>query len=637
MLESLRNSVNSWTAKVLLALLVLSFAVWGISDVFTNRLASKVATVGEEPVTTEEFITAFQSDLVSLQQQAGRAVSIPEARQLGREQVVLARLSTRKALNAEAASMGLSASPDAVRKAIQTAPVFQGPDGTFNRYSYESVLRREGLNTQEYEDGVRQDLARNAMMQAVGAGTAAPRALAEALHLYRNQQRVLDYILLSKSDAEDPGEPTDDQVAAFHTDNADRFSAPDYRALSWVALTPDIMADAVEVSRQRIEEAYERRLGEFTAPATRTLDQMLFDEEEGAIEVKARLAAGEDLADILEERGETARDISLGTVTQGELPSGLDEAAFAATETGIVGPVRTAFGWTLLNLREVKEAVVTPLADVEDDIRRDLALVEARDLILEESVAMDDEIAGGATLPQIAERTAAVFGKIEAVDAEGRGADGEPVADLPGIAGFMNAAFEAAPDEEHVLVEADGGAFYSLAVDGITPATLRPLDDVRDEVIAAWKDAQRTQALTEMAEAIDARLAEGATLAAIAAELGEDVATTRPLRRSDQVPPLTREIVQRLFRAEVGAPVNGEAGSDYVVGTLAEIVAGDAQTEMAAVDSTAERYSTQFANDVVQTFSRNAIERHPLLLYPAAIDETLLRLSQGYGGHGGGM
>lgn len=631
MLESLRNSVNSWTAKVLLALLVVSFAVWGISDVFTNRLASTVATVGEEPVTTEEFAAAFQNDLQSLQRQAGRAVSIPEARQLGREQVVLARLSTRKALNAEAESMGLSASPEAVRRAIETAPVFQGPDGTFNRYSYESTLRQEGLDTREYEDGVRQDLARNAMMQAVGAGTAAPRALAEALHRYRNQQRVLDYILLSKADAEDPGEPTEEQIVAFHEENADRFSAPDYRALSWVALTPDTMADTVEIGPGELAEAYENRLAEFTAPATRTLDQMLFEEEEGAIEVKARLAAGEALADILAERGETARDISLGTVVRGELPDALDEAAFAATEPGIVGPVRTAFGWTLLNLREVKDETVTPLDEVEEEIRRDLALLEARDLILEESVAMDDEIAGGATLPQIGERTAAVYGSVEAIDAAGRGPDGEPVATLPEIPGFLEAAFEAVEDAEHVLVEADGGGFYSLAVDGITPSALRPLDEVRDAVIAAWKDAQRTQALADMAEEIRGRLSEGATLAAIAAELDEEVATTPPLRRSDRSPPLTREIVERLFRAEVGAPVSGEAGDGYVIGTLAEIVAGDAQTEMAAVDSTAERYSTQFANDVVQTFSRDAIERHPLLIYPNAIDETLLRLSQGFG------
>jgi len=631
MLESLRNSVNSWTAKVLLALLVLSFAVWGISDVFTNRLASTVATVGDEPVTTEEFANAFQNDLQALQRQAGRAVSIPEARQLGREQVVLARLSTRKALNAEAASMGLSASPEAVRRAIETAPVFQGPDGTFNRYSYESTLRQEGLNTREYEDGVRQDLARNAMMQAVGAGTAAPRALAEALHRYRNQQRVLDYILLSKSDAEDPGEPTDEQVAAFHEENADRFSAPDYRAISWVALTPDTMADTVEIGPGQLAEAYENRRAQYTTPATRTLDQLLFDSEEGAVEVNARLAAGEDLADILAERGETARDVDLGTVVAGELPDALDEAAFGATETGIVGPVQTAFGWTLLNLRDVTDSTVTPLDDVKDEIGRDLALLEARDLILEESVAMDDEIAGGATLPQIGQRTAAVYGTTTAIDATGRGTDGEPVGNLPEINGFLEAAFAAAEDEEHVLVEADGGGFYSLTVDGITPSALHPLDDVRDDVIAAWKDAQRTQALADMAEEIDARLAEGTTLAAIAAELGEDVATTRPLRRSDQSPPLTREIVQQLFRADIGAPVNGEAGDAYVVGTLAEIVAGDAETEMAAVDSTAERYSTQFANDVVQTFSRNAIERHPLLLYPNAIDETLVRLSQGFG------
>ena len=630
MLESLRNSVNSWTAKVLLALLVVSFAVWGISDVFTNRAATVVATVGDREVTTQEFATALSNDMQALQRQAGRVVSIAEARQLGRDQVVLARISTRKALNAEAESMGLSASPAAIRRAIETAPVFQGPDGTFNRYSYESALRQEGLTPGAYEDGVRQDLARDAMLQAVGAGTAAPRALAEALHRHRNEQRILEYILLTKADAKDPGEPTDAQISAFHEGNADQFSAPDYRALSWVALTPESMADAIEIGDAQVAEAYETRIGEFTRRATRTVDQLLFDTEDAATDAKTRLDDGTSFLELAEEKGQNARDIALGTGVQGDLPSALGDAAFAAKEPGIIGPVRSAFGWTLLNLRDVQEDTVTPLDEVSDAIRRDLALIEARDTILDESVAMDDEIAGGATLTQIGERTAAVFQKVEAIDATGRGADGQPVETLPAIPGFLAAAFEAGEGEEPVLVEADGGGYYALSVDGITPSALRPLDDVRDDVIAAWKDAQRTDALADLAETIRARLGEGATLASLAAEQEKEVSTTVPVRRSDVAPPLTAEIVDALFRAVPGEAVGGEVTGNYLIGTLKEVVRGDAEAEMAAVDSTAERYSRQFANDVVQTFSRDAVERHPLLLYPRAIDETIANLGQRY-------
>lgn len=630
MLESLRNSVNSWTAKVLLALLVLSFAVWGISDVFTNRAATVVATVGEKEVTTAEFANALSNDLQSLGRQAGRVVSISEARQLGREQIVLARLSTRKALNAEAEALGLSASPAAIREAIQTAPVFQGPDGTFNRYIYESALRQEGLTPGEYEDGVRQDLARDAMLQAVGAGTAAPRALAEALHVYRNEQRILDYILLSKADVEDPGEPTDDQVAAFHTENADRFSAPDFRALSWVALTPESMADSIEIDEDRVAQAYDSRLPEFTRPATRALDQLLFTTEEDAAAAKAKADEGTDFAALVEEQGQTMRDVSLGTVERGTLPEATDEAAFAATETGIVGPVRTAFGWSLLNIRVLSDEAVTPLEEVRDTLRRDLAMVEARDLLIEESVAMDDEIAGGASLTEIAARTAAVYGTAPAIDARGRGPDGEPVEGLPAIPGFLSGAFAMAEDAEPVLVEADGGGYYSVTVDGITAATLRPLDDVRDEVVAAWKDAQRTEALADLATELRARLGEGATLVALAAEQGKDVSTTVPVRRSDVAPPLTAEIVARLFRADTGGVVGGEVAGGYLVGTLREVVVNDADVETAAVDSTAERYSRQFANDVVQGFSRDAVERHPLMLYPRAIDATMANLGQRY-------
>ncbi len=630
MLESLRNSVNSWTAKGLLALLVLSFAVFGISDVFTNRVATVVATVGESEVTTEEFANALSNDIQSLQSRARRTISISEARQLGRDQIVLARLSTRKALNAEAEALGLSAPPAAIRKAIETAPVFMGPDGTFNRFSYETALRREGLTPGEYEDGVRQDLARDAMLQAVGAGTSAPRALAEALHRHRNEQRILDYVILSKSDAEDPGEPADEQISAFHEENADRFSAPDYRSLSWVVLTPESMAESIEINEDRIVEAYGSRIAEFTLPETRTLDQLLFDSEDEAKDAKQRIDDGTAFARVVEERGANKQDVSLGTVQRGELPGDLDDAAFGATEPGVFGPVKTAFGWTLLDIRSVRLETVTPLEDVRETIRLDLAMTEARDTILEESVAMDDEIAGGATLEEVADRTAALYVTVDAIDSTGRDPKGDTIADLPAIPGFLNAAFEAEEGVEPVLVEADGGGYYALSVNGITPAALRPLDDVRDDVIAAWKDAQRTEAMAELAGEMRAQLEEGATLAAVAAEQEKDVVTSPAVRRSDQISPLTSEIVQSLFRADPGAVVGGEAGDGYLIGTLKEVVANDAEVEQAAVDSTAERYSSQFATDVVQTFSRDAVARHPLHVYPGAIDETLAYLGQRY-------
>ncbi len=631
MLESLRNSVNSWTAKILLALLVLSFAVWGIADVFTNRAATVVATVGEKEVSTLEFERALSNDIQSLQRQAGRVVSISEARQLGRVQVVLASLSTRKALNAEAEALGLSAPADAVRKVIADSPAFRGPGGTFDRFSYESLLGRQGLTPAQYEEDVRQDLAREAMLQAVGAGTSAPRKLAETLYRHRNEQRITDYIVLNNDDAEDPGEPSDEQVKTFHEENADRFSAPDYRAISYAWLTPDSMASGMEIDEDRVAQAYAQRVGEFTTPATRSLDQLLFDTEEEANDAKARIGDDTSFSAIAEERGATTRDVSLGNVLKGELPDDLDKAAFAAAEPGIVGPIKTSFGWTLLNIRGVSEETIAPLADVRDQIRNDLAIDEAQSIIVGESIAMDDEIAGGASLQEIADRTAASFGTIDAIDATGRGADGMPITTLPMIPGFLAAAFAGEEGAEPVLVEADGGGYYALSVDSITPATLRPLDDVKGDVVAAWKTQQRSDALAVMAKGIRDRLEEGATLSAIAEEQEKEVQTSAPIRRSEQPAPLSQDIVAALFRADEGAAVDGrtDAGS-IVIGTLKEVVAPTAEAEESAIDSTAERYSTQLANDLVQTFSRNAGERHPVLLYPPAIDYSLANLGQRY-------
>lgn len=631
MLEKLRNSVNSWTAKILLALLVLSFAVWGISDVFVNRQATVVATVGEKEVTRDEFASALSQDLQTLQRQVGRAVSISEVRQLGRDQLVLAGLTTRKALNAEAESLGLSADPAAIRNAIETSPAFLNSAGAFDRFSYEARLRYQGMTPSEFENDVREDLAREAMLQAVGVGTSAPRALAEVVHIFRNEQRVLDYITLSIDDTEDPGTPTDEQLATFHEENASRFSAPDYRKLSFVWITPESLAETIKISDELVREAYDIRANEFTTPATRTLDQLLFDTEENANAAKARVEGGEPFATIITEQNVSLRDASLGQVGDGELPSDLNDAAFAATEPGVVGPIRTAFGWTLLNISEATQEAVTPLADVQDEIRQDLALNEARDLIIEESVAMDDELAGGSQISEITTRTEARFASVEAVDAAGLGPDGEPVEAMPPIGQFLGAAFAAEIDDTPILVEADGEGYFALRVEGITPSALRPLDTITDEVTEAWKLAEREKTLVVVAQEIEASLQEGKTLSAVAAEREKDVETTDPLRRSDTHPVLTSALIDAVFAADEGGIIEGRTGDgSHIVGTLKEIVKQDAETAQNAVDSTAERYSSQLATDIVQTFSRTATENHPLSVRPAAIDATIADLGQRY-------
>ncbi len=633
MLGALRNSVNTWTAKILLALLVISFAAWGISDVFINRTATTVATVGEAEISTQEFATALSDNIRDLQRRTGRAISVSEAREAGLDQMVMARITTQAALDEEARAFGISASPAAIRTAIENSPAFQNISGQFDRFSYESRLQYQGLNTREFEETVREDLSREAMLQVVGVGTSAPRVLAETLHRFRAEQRVFEYIALDLDSAPDPGEPTAEQLAAFHKDNAAQFSAPEYRKINAAWMTDTTIAAGIEIEQDRIVQAYGARSAEFTTPATRTVDQLLFKTEEAATAAETRISGGEPFGKVAQEIGGEAALTSLGTVPRSGLPEVLANAAFDAKEPGVIGPVKTVFGWTLLNISAVQLESIRPLEDVQDQIRNDLALIEARTLMGEESVAFDDEIAGGASLQEVANRTVATYLTLDAVDENGLDSEGNAITTLPTVPGFLTSVFGASVDEDPIMIEADGGGIYAFKVEEITEAALRDLDTVKDEVTAAWQRAQREQALIGQAAAIKTRLEAGETLADIAEEREATTAKSPPLRRSSSSGVVSEAITAKMFASAIGDAIEGSAATgdgSYLIGTLAEIVDAGADAENDAIDRVAEGYSRQMANDMVQTFSRSAMDRHPTLIYPGVVDATLSELGQRY-------
>lgn len=637
MLHALRNSVNSLGAKILLGLLVLAFAAWGLEGVFAARTQTVAATVGEAEIEIQDFAREFDGRLRSLRQTTGSSLTAEDARRSGFDQIVLNQMATQTALSEEAKALGLDASDTAVSQAIVTAPAFQDAYGKFDRTAYDATLRRNGLRQNQYEESIRNDLARDAMLQAIGNGTTAPRALAEALYKYRNEKRSFEYIALSPSDMDEPAEPTDEQLATFHEENAVRFTAPEYRKISYVALTIEEVAAGLERSDEDLRAEYNSRINEYTTPERRDIEQMVFDTEEEAKEAAQKIADGEPFAKLAEARGLSAQDVSLGIQTRADLPGALADAAFSAEEPGVIDPVGTALGWSLINVRSIEPENVVSFEDAKDALRRELTTTEARQLVPEYSVEMDDQLSGGSTLIETADQANGRYSEVVAVDATGRDPEGERVADLPRDPIFLTTAFETEVGEEPTLIEGSTGDYFALTVEEITPSVLRPLDTVRDDVVGAWKVSERETALEELSKTLVEKLESGTSLADLAEEQEVEVTTAGPGTRSDRTLGLSPELLEKLFEAEADAPLQGTASNalERLIGTVSEIEEATSEEDVTAIDRSTESYAARLAQDFVDQFSRTARENHPFNPNPLAL-EALFTGHGGYGGHGGG-
>lgn len=532
MLDSLRKAAGTWIAKLLLLLLVLSFAVWGISGQIGGGPSTTVVTAGETTVSALDYRLAYDRQLSVLSQRFGTRITREQAIALGVDAQVLAQLVAGAVLDEQAREMGLGLSQD--RLALLTAedPAFRGPDGKFDRRQFEFVLQQIGMRPEDYIRNREQVAIRQQIVEAVSDGMSVPDTFLKAVALYQGEDRTVDMIVLPPALVEPIEAPADDVLAAWFEDNKIRYEAPEYRKLSYVKLEPEDIADPRAIADDQVRQDYENNIASYTTPERRTIEQVVFANTEAAQIALDRVRGGATFEETVAAEGKSMLDVQLGTLEKSRVADpAVAEAAFGLAENEISGIVEGAFGPVILRVTEIEEEKVQPFEEVADKIRMELALAEAGDVLFDVHDGYEDARASGATMAEAAEKTGLKMVTVEAIDRTGRTPDGTVVNDLPQSRDMLREAFETEAGVENPPLSLGSSGFVFYEVDAVTPRRERSLDEVRDEVVADWSAVERDDRLSSKAKELEKRVADGATLDEIASELALEKQTKRGLRR----------------------------------------------------------------------------------------------------------
>lgn len=329
MLDKLRSSASTWVMRVLLLVLAASFAVWGIGDIFRGRSSNTVASVGDASITPAELDEQFRREIQLVERRLQQPIDSEQARAFGLLDRALNVLVGRALMNQEISSLGITVDDTLVAKQLYKTPAFQNSAGKFDPDTYKSVLAANGYTTVRYENEVRREIAQQQLLGSIGADLHAPAVLVDALHRYRGETRRvwMATIPVMPEAVADPDEAT---VKAYYDEHQDRFTAPEYRKVTYIELSPQTLAGEVKVTEDDLKAEYESRINEFSTPEKRTVEQISFPDEESAEEALKRIRAGEDfLAVAKDAAGQDADAVKLGTVTKDELLGSLADAAFA--------------------------------------------------------------------------------------------------------------------------------------------------------------------------------------------------------------------------------------------------------------------------------------------------------------------
>lgn len=624
MLELLRNGVRSWYFKALLGMLVLSFAIWGVGDIFRGGpRTGAVIEVGDTAITAREIGENFRKQLNALTRTFGSDISVEQARQLGVGQRVVASLVTEALYDSETATLGVAVADELVADRIRKERGFQDKSGNFDRAVYEQTLAVNGLNEKQFVARLRHELGREQILGSLTAGIPTSEQLAERLYEWREEKRVADFVRINNDPAADAGEPDEAALIAYHKENEQIFTAPEYRDATYIHLSSADVLNDVAVSDSEIKELYESRIDQFHIPERRTLQQMVFPTEEAAKDAVNQLSEGKDfvaLAKVLLKQDEAATN--LGDVTRSRLPDALADPVFALSPGQTSAPLKGPFGWHVMRVTGSKPESVKPLEEVRDTLRKELAEEKSIEVLYELANQLEDALGGGATLEEAASGVGVSVRKAATFDRRGYGTDEKPVESLPTEQEFLETVFNTPTGEVSHLVELGTHGYLIVRVDGITPSAVRPLETVREKVVRAWKAEQRQKLTAEKAEAALKRITGGTPLATVAKELGVKIETTSPFNREGEGAESTmpRELAADMFAGKIGDAALAPFGAGRMIAVLKEIRPVNPKVDKAAMDALRQHLAQGIANDLEVQYNNALRQLHTVKIDEQAVE-----------------
>ncbi|MEZ5828200.1 MAG: peptidyl-prolyl cis-trans isomerase [Hyphomicrobiales bacterium] len=582
-LQTLRKGAARTFGLILVGLLVISFAIWGIADIFRGYGGQTLIQVGDTTITPQDYLRTQQEVLRAMSQQAGRSLSLQEARALGLDKQVLERLVGGAAVDTHAKHLGLGVSDDALLAQIMKDPAFQDVSGNFSPIAFQAALRNIGMSEAGFLYSMREQNLRRQLLTTIGEVANSPQVLVDALNSYNEERRVLNYVLVPASAAGDVAAPTEEQLKTFYENHQAKYTQPEYRKVGVLAVTPETVKDQVNITDADLRAAYEAQKDKLGTPERRRIEQISFPDVAAAQAAYDKIQSGTDFLDVAKERGLSQTDIDLGTVSQSELADSIvAEQAFKLEENAVSEPITGKLGGVVLvRVIKIEPGKTKTFEEAKADLEKEILKDRASGAIFDMHDRVEDELAAGATLAEVADKLKLNYELIDQVDREGRKPDGSTVT-LPAQKDVLNGAFATEPGIENDPIDArdEGVVWYEVL--GITPEQIKPFDQVRDEVEKDWQaDELRNQTAKFAQDLVTALNSGSKSLDDVAKELNTQVLPSEPLKRDDITVNVLPPAVAQAFtlpKGGYGSAASG-VGEGRIVFKVEDIVAPPALDE----------------------------------------------------------
>lgn len=572
MLRSFRSHAKGFFSKIILALLIVSFAVWGIGDMVISRPGqAEIAKVGKVVISRQALEKEMQHDIAQMRERMGERYKPEMVQMLQIPQQVAGRMVAAELMRQETEAMGLTASEEAVAESLRANPMFHGEDGKFSHQKFVQVLAQNNLMERDFVAIVREDMARRLIGQAVTGYNAVPDIAVKVMQAAAKEVRNVTIYAMNKPDTT-ISEPTDEELASYYETVSSRYASPEYRQVSYVTVDEKDVAGDVQISKEKLQAMYQERLEEYQQPELRDLQMLLYNTKEEADAAKAMLAS-QPIKDVIKAQPPiNPANTAMKKAAPTRLPEELQAAAFALKVGEVSEVIASPFGQHVMVVEKVYPPSVRSFAEVEESLTGELKSNQSNALLTQKADTLEDMLAGGSSLADAAKELGLTLETLGPLSEVGKAPGGKDVA-LPPLKNFVQLAFNTDDGSDSSISVGRPGVYYLLHVDKVTPEVVPPLAEVKTDLVKTWMSNKRAALAIQHARNVAAKLADPKQRDAVLASSDLRKLTAGKVSREDLKLgsiELPVDLAQNIFAGQIGDVTNISqlANGSFVVATI---------------------------------------------------------------------
>jgi peptidyl-prolyl cis-trans isomerase D len=561
--DTLRQGVSRILLLVLMGLLIVSFAIWGIADIFRGYGSQTLVRVGDTDIAQQEYMRTQREVLRSMSSGAGRTLSLQEAREQGLDKRVLERLIGGAALDTHAKHLGLNISDQALLESIKNDPAFKDSTGNFSPIALQQALRNLDMSEQGYLAVEREQNLRRQLLSTVGRSATATPVFLSAFNEFNNETRSLRYIVIPRTAAGALSDPTEEDLKRYYDNHRAKFTQPEFRKIGMLAVTPETVKDKVEITDADLKATFEREKEKLGTPERRKVEQLAFPDRPAAEAAYQKIQSGTDFLALAKEQGLSESDIDLGLLKRAEMAdAAIADAAFKLEKDKVSEPVSGQLGKTVLvRVTEIQPGKDVTFEEAKPDLEKKLLKERAQVAIFDLHDRIEDERAAGTQLSEVATKFNIPYQIFEQIDRRGQAPDGSSP-ELPQKTELLNAVFATDVGVENDPIDAkdDGLIWYELL--GVTPEQLKPFDQVKQKLAEDWLVDEERSRMAKYTDGLVKQLNDGKTLEDLAKEQNTELLVSEPLKRNGMTVNVLPNAVLQAFALPQGGYGSAPSGVD---------------------------------------------------------------------------